>query len=125
MGHNMTMFNTSSQIKHVGKIKINSCLFHSVYIYFCTSHLSIFFGDPSLRVPYNYTLTTQHGPHSGWPHPSNKNADTHTHTHRSFHQVHLLSNFPHNYIPSTILNESPNYSRPVIVCRCSGKDAIT
>lgn len=47
------------------------------------------------------------------------------------HKANILSpgrstlKFPLNYILSTILNESPNDFRPVIVCWCSGKDAIT
>lgn len=67
------------------------------------------------KVPCNYTFTTQRRLTVGGHKPFHSIIQT------SFHQVDLLSNFPHNYILSTIRNESPNYSRPVVCCCCSGK----
>lgn len=65
--------------------------------------------------PCNYMQT-----HCGWPR-----------SYKTAYKTNLLSpgestlKFSHNYIPLTIPNESLNYSRPVIVCCYSGKDAIT
>lgn len=80
------------------------------------------FGDTSPKVPCNYTFTTQRRlTVGGRILPMREQT----------YKINILSpgrsalKFPHNYILSTILNESQNYPRPVIVCCCSGKDAIT
>lgn len=81
-------------------------------------HLSMILVIPHSTAPCNYTFTTQRQLNVGG-------------RIRSMTKQTLKANiilpgrstlkFPQNYILASILNESPNYFRPVIVCCCSGK----